>query len=106
MVMGSWSNWRTCYWARSPACLNCPAMESQAGQPARDSTDATPPVAGGSFSHAPLVRVPHLRHPPLQVHQAPRYGDTDRGSNGCYGFRTCGVRGCSECVAHRIDEYI
>jgi hypothetical protein len=78
-------------------------MESQAGQPARDSTDATPPVAGGSFSHEQLVRVPH---PTLQAHQASRYGDTDRGSNGCFGFHACGVRGRYKCVAHRTDEYL
>jgi hypothetical protein len=62
------------------------------------------PSQADRFSHVQLVRVPHLRHPTLQIHQAPRYGDTDRGSNGCYGFRICGVRGCFKCVAHRTDE--
>jgi hypothetical protein len=86
--------------------LHCPTMESQAGQPARDSTDATTPVPGGSFSHEQLVRVPHLPHPTLQAHQASRYGDTDRGSNGWFGFHACGVRGRYKCVAHRTAEYL
>jgi hypothetical protein len=31
--------------------------------------------------------------PAHQAHQAPRYGDIDCGRSGCFGFRTCGVRG-------------
>ena len=72
-------------------------MESQAGQPARDSTDATTPVPGKSFYHEELARIRSA----TTLHL-----DIDRGRNGCFGFRTCGVRGCSECVAHRTDEYL
>jgi hypothetical protein len=72
-------------------------MESQAGQPARDSTDATTPVPGKSFSHEELARIRSA----TTLHL-----DIDRGRNGCFGFRTCGVRGCFKCVAHRTDEYL
>ncbi|MCW2653831.1 MAG: hypothetical protein QOE41_1493 [Mycobacterium sp.] len=51
--------------------------------------------SGWDVSREQPVRVPHLRHPTLQARQAPRYGDIDRGSNGCFGFRTCGLRGAS-----------
>src|SRR3979411_214607 len=79
-------------------------MESEAGQPARDTPDVTASFASGSFCHEQLARIPQLRHPPLRALQAPRHGDINRGSNGCFGFRTCRVRGCFKCVAHRTDE--
>jgi hypothetical protein len=72
-------------------------MESQAAQPARDSTDATTPIPGKSFFHEELARIRSA----TTLHL-----DIDRGRSGSAGFRTCGVRGCSECVAYRIDEYI